>query len=257
MLPLQRRPLAVTLLAILACVLVESHAPSVLTIPASLLLVLVLPGAAVVRLERHLQRPPLEGAGLVLATSMGITVVLGVAINFLPGGLDRTNWSLALLVAVIIGSFITQWRGPTDVPGRRPSAHLGVGGVARATAKLVVVAGLVAGLVWISITSENAWEAREHFTGFAVENTRELSLQFGVLNHEGTAVRYTLDADMSGKQIFTTRVTVGSAQSTTITVPVTADDAFSDSRLTLRLYRVGHAGVYRSLWLTPHEGKWL
>jgi uncharacterized membrane protein len=254
---LLRWPLPPAIVAIVAAIVIEVHAPGVLRVPASLLFLLLLPGAVWVPLRPQSQRAPFETAALVVATSMGVAVVAGIIINLLPGGLTRTSWTAALLMAVIAGAALSLWRDRGAEPLRWRPGRLSRREVAFSLVNLVVLCGLVAVTAWVSVSSENAWKAKEHFTVLSLNGTSERKLVFGVVDHEGTSVRYRLVATIANKQLLSREVALSSGKSTEIPVDVPVDYAFSDSRLDIQLYRVGRTAVYRSLWLTPHEGKWL
>lgn len=104
--------LAVALASLCCLVLMVSGAPLVLTIPAGLLLAF-LPGIVAVCQARSEAMGGFARLAAVIAASLGILAVLGCVLTWLPGGIDRRSWALALLLTttlLVVGAIARRQR---------------------------------------------------------------------------------------------------------------------------------------------------
>jgi hypothetical protein len=249
-------------LAALAAIDVLAHVPVVVRAPAGLLLVLVLPGWPWLLLGQR-QRRTLETAALIVAASLGITMVTGLILDVLPCHLTRSSWSLGLFAATLLGSAVL-WLRSSRLPsalttsrgGPRP-ASWSVRQLALLGAGSLMLLALLAVIAVVSVESQHASYRQEHFTVLSLNATSPDVLAVEVVDHEEAAVEYRVTAISQGKQVFVRRFVLGAGKAVTVRVRVPADTVLLDARLQIRLYRAGRADPYRSLSLTPHEGRWL
>lgn len=118
-------------------------------IPAGLLLVLLLPGYALSALVLP-GRPPsiaplLWRAMWVAGLSLAVTVLAGLLLNLLPGGLTRTSWTISLTAVTLLAC---AWPSPQDQnePLVMPAVRIAAGYGAAALA----IAGTATGLAVVS-----------------------------------------------------------------------------------------------------------
>jgi uncharacterized protein DUF1616 len=128
-------------------------------IPAGLLLVLLLPGYALSALVLP-GRPPSIGPLLwramwVAGLSLAVTVLAGLLLNLLPGGLTRTSWTISLTAVTLLAC---AWPSPQDQnePLVMPVMRIAAGYAVAALA----IAGTATGLAVASA----GWQ---HSPGFA------------------------------------------------------------------------------------------
>ena len=261
-----RRVFTLVLLSVLAAGAVWLKAPVVLRSLAALLLVLVLPGWPWLMYNQRWRRP-LETVALVIATSLGITIVVGVALNLLPWHLTSRSWAAGLLLASLVGAGGLWVRGlQPELEPRQARAVAALGArlgspssprrIALLASGAIALLGLLAVLAVVSIESQRDLNRREHFSVLGLGPTSATRLTTDVVNHEGSAVRYRLLAISEGKTVFQRPVALSSGAQTRVEVQVPADTVLLDSSLKIELLRDGQRGVYRLLSLRPQAGRW-
>jgi uncharacterized membrane protein len=267
------RPLWALLLTIAAVVLVGLRATPVLTVPSGLLLVLVLPGYVWVHALFSGESQPLVRPALIVATSLGITMVVGLAANEMPDGITRTDWCIGFEAAVVLGVVVSLVRavvgGVEPAEGEPVSrferlgfprtrievSRRGIGRVALAVAAALSLVVMLVAAGWASIKSESDWEARQHFTALSVSGVGTQRPTVEVTDHEGTAVSYTVTASLLGRQVLTENLRVQAGQ--TRRLPLFGIVApLRPGRLLVTLDRPGTPSPYRQVWLRARDGLW-
>jgi hypothetical protein len=171
----------------------------------------------------------------------------GLLLNFLPAGLDRTNWLLLGGVLTLVGYVIARWRGAVrliDVDalrGVRPSFASG--------AKLAGIAVALAATAVVSVHSVNVSEPE--FTelwlvpiGALNTPIRASQATMGVKSHEARAEQFTIVLD-TGATSWKTEVTLEPGQTWT------KDVYLEGERAQASLYQGSDvaAAPYRTVWV--------
>jgi hypothetical protein len=177
-------------------------------IPAGLLLVLLLPGYALSALVLP-GRPPSIGPLLwramwVAGLSLAVTVLAGLLLNLLPGGLTRTSWTISLTAVTLLAC---AWPSPQDQnePLVMPVMRIAAGYAVAALA----IAGTATGLAVASA----GWQ---HSPGFAqlwlvpARNTPDASL--GVRSGYSDAETFHLVVRSGLDAVLSWDFTLGSGQ---------------------------------------------
>ncbi|HET9074342.1 MAG TPA: hypothetical protein VFN48_07165 [Solirubrobacteraceae bacterium] len=263
-----------------------------LRVPAGLALVVVLPGVVWVGAVGVRGVGPLIRTGLILATSLGLTMVVGLVIDTLPGGITRAHWALGLEVMVLLGVLVTVLRmllgvtsaeattlGQREAPageadrrmlgndelGTRPETDAEAAAVPGPSRILVLglgslgALGLVTALlaiVLVSVSSQAALNDRQHFTALSVTVAGGRTPILRISNHEGQPVTYTLVARLGSRQLRTVRLTVNSGASETLALTGVTPSRRRE-RLSVVLDRPGRPTPYREVWLRAQDGLWL
>ncbi len=263
-------PIVALLLTIVAVVLVGLRVTPVLTVPSGLLLVLVLPGYVWVHAFFRGDAQPLVRPALIVASSLGITMLVGLAANEMPDGITRTDWCIGFEAAVVIGVVVTlvraalvprgelivyqhlMWRRSGGVPGAPLQMTRRF---ALITAEVLSLAVLLVAAGWISVRSESNWEARQHFTALSVAGVGTQRPTVEVTDHEGKEVNYTLTASLLGRQILTESLAVRSGQTRQLALAGVVAP-LRPGKLLITLDRPGASSPYRQVWLRARDGLW-
>ena len=269
-------PLLALLLTVVAVVLVGVHATSVLTVPAGLLLVLVLPGYVWVHAFFEGDSQPLVRPALIVGSSLGITMVVGLLADVMPDGVTRGDWCIGFEVAVVLGVVVTLVRAALGAPAERSASkppaqregsvpggtRLAVFDGALSTRRLAMIAAEVLSLVvllvatgWISVTSESKWEARQHFSALSIAGVGSQKPTVEVTNHEGRGVTYTVKADLFNRQVLADSLRVPAGQTRRLVLAHILAP-LRPAQLLVTLDRPGARSPYRQVWLRAHDGLW-
>lgn len=177
--------------ALCVAALVLPGLPQLVTVPAAVLLILLLPGYAVTLAlfpSRAFDRA--EQLFFTLGLSFSVSILAGLLLNALPVGLTLSGWG-ALLGALTVGALGIAWLriGASD----RAIAPLRPARLPRAPVIMVLLAaGLVLSSLMIARMGENA-QPEDGFTQlWMLPGANGAALQLGVTNHEGADVRYEL-----------------------------------------------------------------
>ena len=183
---------------------------------------------------------------VAIGLSVAVDVLAGLVLNFAPGGLTATSWTLFLLGFAAIGCFVPGIRARERRPdGAKRASPGGVVGVILAASALAA-----AGLITIS-TAERSWAVP--MTTLAISNFSKgahfWTGEIEVSNREGKPVTYRLLIIPQ----------VGSRRSEVRSVPSNHrwihDARFSNASgvVHVELFRRGRQSVYRSIWLDPSK----
>jgi len=235
-----------------------SRTPTVVASVAAAILCFLLVGVIWATVILSLGRKRSVVAALVAVTScaLGWAIVGGLLLNFLPTGLNRTNWlvySLSLcVVGYVIGRLIGSrelfaWR---DVKFARPAWA--------SVLKLTAATALLVATVLVALHSRTAkdrdftelWLVPNNPAGVQVRAleanspVRAIDATLGVKNHEGSAKRYTLVFD-SGTSVTTTKFTLAPQEELTKSVPIDGAEASA----TLYVGDQALGDPYRKVWI--------
>jgi uncharacterized membrane protein len=250
-------PLA-ALLAALEVALVWAGAPVWATIPVGSLMVLVLPGYAWWSAFRPSGgAPPLRGLLMTVTTSLGIVMVTGVALNALPEGLTKRTWAVTLAVVVDLGLLVALLRGNFRIAADGVAGTVDPGSAATAVAlprlatllKCVAAAACVAAAVVISLSSQHAATASEHFTSLGLSGIRTESPVVTVVSHQGRTTSYKLAVSARGRLLGSRAVTLRPGAKVTESLQPYII-AFSGRSVLIKvaLSVVGASTLYREVW---------
>lgn len=199
-------------LAFLAAVAVLTDAPQPLRAVAGILLVLVLPGAALAAAVTHRQPWPAELLMLVTASSIAVVVLGGLLLDRLPDGLTTDSWALALAYATVVVVILAALRRPGRAlltlrlrprPLPRP--------VGRQIALLATAAALAAAAVGIARAGE------------ASARRETPVVQLWMLQAPGgqtTTLRIGVDARYAGTSLYRLEIRAGGGAPTVWQVPI-------------------------------------
>jgi len=175
---------------VLAAAAVLRGAGLALTIPLGAILVLVLPGYAWLGMLRHRESEPLARGALIVMTSIGLAIVLGLGLNFLSGGLTSRAWALGLTAVTVTGLAASLFRGRSGPRDGRPLAR--VRAMSPATGlKITLIILLVAATGALSVVSQKKWLGRQHLSVLALSRSSAAPIVY-VRNLEGRPITYTL-----------------------------------------------------------------
>lgn len=250
-LPRQTKLLGLALAATAICatgpVLTPRIAP--LNIITALLLVLVLPGYALdgALLLESRRRPAGERVATVLGASIAVAVLGGLALNWLPGGLQATQWRVLLgaFTAAATVCALARRRGATGtVQPTAGSFSLRWSTVASAVAVVIILTG--AGLVTARSVRRPDGPG---FTQFgAVPSADTHSVTLSVTNNERRTQSYRLAATYNGRMLSSwggLRLRAGQSWSVSLRLPVSAPGRV----LSAKLYIGRSTSAYRSVWV--------
>lgn len=193
---------------------------------------------------------------IVTSCALGWAIVGGLLLNFLPSGLNRTNWIVYSLLVCLVGYAIARVRGCDElfswgsVKFETPSPW--------SVLKLGVATALLAAVVVVSLQSNIAkdrvftelWLMPNNPPGaqvFALESNsppHAADATLGVKNHEASAKEYTLVYD-SGANVTTTKFTLAPQEEMTKNVAIDGDEASA----TLYVGNQANGDPYRKVWI--------
>ncbi|GEM_PF-3105133 len=203
-----------------------------LDVIAALLLVLVLPGVALVTAVDP-SSARLEGAHRwfwCALSSIGISIAGGLFLN-LAGGLTRLSWCL-FLGTVAIAASAAAWVRTARITSPQPPGVAGAGRRAvspRSAVLLACAALLVAGALGLSQVSSSR-SASEHFVQLWMiprpfdAGAFATRVQLGIRNDEGRPATFLVVVTRSGKALRTWRVHLAEGRSWTQAVPRSSRD---------------------------------
>lgn len=198
--------------AFVCAVAVLVDAPQPLRAIAGALLVLILPGIAIVAAVTRRRPWPAEHAVLVIASSMAAVILGGLALDRLPGGLQEESWALYLAYATVLVVIVAAVRRP---PGRRLASRLRQRAVPRPTSRqvaLLVTAALLAAVaVGIAHASEDAATRRTPIVQLWMLQSR---------GADATTLRIGVDAENARATVYRLEVRSGDGAPTVWQVPV-------------------------------------
>ncbi|WP_442928553.1 hypothetical protein [Mycobacterium sp. JS623] len=233
-------------------------APVAVSSPAAVVLCFVLVGViwAAVITPLTPNRSVVTILVAITSCALGWAIVGGLLLNFLPSGLNRTNWLVYAVIVCIAGYLIARFRGNQEVFSWR---HIEFGAPTwRTVLKLGATAALLIAAVLVSVFS-NIAKDREFTELWLVPNnpagaqvkvlesnspTRAIDATVGVKNQEGESRRYTLVFD-SGANVTTTNFTLGPEEEMTKVVPIDGDEASA----ALYLGDQTQGDPYRKVWV--------
>jgi hypothetical protein len=230
--------------ALCAGALVVPGLPALLTVPATILLLLLLPGYALTLAlfpTRLLSNA--EQAMFAVGLSVSSSIVAGLVLNVLPVGLTLSGWG-ALLGAISVGSLGVAWLrlGTSDRPltvVRLPRVPLGP----------VVMIALASVTVLGSLMIARMGEAAQPKNGFTqlwmFSEANGSAVRLGFENHENAPEHYDLRVTSGGTTLADwTGLSLADGQSWEQTVVLPALPA-GTHKIDAALYRNGDGSPYR------------
>jgi hypothetical protein len=194
----------------------------------------------------------------VIATGCALAwaIVGGLLLNFLPTGINRTNWLVYSLVVFLLGYAIARMRGSREL-FKWESVKFGAPALG-SVLKLGAATALLVAVVVVSLRSNIAkdreftelWLMPNNPPGAqvrALESNSPLhaaDATLGVKNHEGSAKEYTLVFD-SGAKVTTTKFALAPQEEMTKVVAIDGDEASA----TLYLGDQANGDPYRKAWI--------
>src|SRR3954451_7422698 len=188
------------LAALCAGALVVPGLPIFLTVPAAILLLLVLPGYAMnLALFPARLLGNAEQAMFTIGLSVCASIIAGLVLNLLPVGLTLSGWG-ALLGATAVGSLGVAWLrlGTSDralMTVRLPSVPLAP----------IVMISIAAVMVLGSLMIARMGEAAQPHDGFTqlwmIPEADGNALRLGFENHENAADHYDLRVTTEGQTL--------------------------------------------------------
>ncbi|WP_018350457.1 DUF1616 domain-containing protein [Longispora albida] len=234
------------------------YAPAPLAIAAGLLMVFVVPGAAL-----HGALFARRSAGwqetlfLVPALSLTVVVLGGLALDAADVKLTRGAWLALLAGATVLGAAVTWYRQRGAVVEEREKAPVEAGDwlwLGRKLAPGLLAVALLGGAAWFSLRSEQH-QPREGFTvlamvpAFAHEpDGPQRTVSIGLQSEEHKVTDYTIKVRGHNKfeATLTARLWPGTTWAKQLKVP-------SEGRVTAELFRAGDKQPYRNVFLSGHE----
>ncbi len=208
-------------------------------------LALFLPGYALTRAIFKARGPALvERVVLALSLSLVTTALASLFLYAISAGLTLSSWVAALAVVTVAATLVVaSYPPPPDHEsarverrsGGRPAigpVHLAIG---------LIAAGLTVAAVALAVTPLPSPSAPGYTSLWLTRDRNSSALVLGVRSQEHDTTRYVLRLKVSGRTT-TRRLALAPGQTWQKRLPPAPTAAAS-------LYRVGHAGVYRSVHL--------
>jgi uncharacterized membrane protein len=251
---------AQTLVAVLSAVAlivaVQVSAPLAIRVPLGLVVAVIMPGFLGFRAVRRRVPNTLADAAVGLIGSVGILVVLGIALNLLPTGLTPTSWAIALTVLLTVLGAVGDYRREAPEPidfvkprrARRGSWLPRRLEVVRTGQLLFSIALLCTGAA-ITVNSQYVESDSQHLTEMWIVSDGDQHVVH-VRNEEGTAVNYEMVTSVVDGVDSTTRIrlTDGAEWTTTIVEPPRLNlPASTPFPVSVSLYRGDEESVYRQV----------
>ena len=251
------RPLDLLAAVALACAAVAVAFVPAVSSPVRVLLALplvfVLPGYAftAVAFTRN-ERWSAEGAAFTLGSSLALTILTGLVLNYTPGGLERRTWAVALagitVVAATVG-FVKERRSE-QTPRRLEWPAL------KATRLVLFSLAFLVTAAALGISRLGAIQA-EHKSKFTQlwmlpTQAKSASVQIGIANDEGSVKSYRLVLRAGNDRLESWPSIVvrpGERWVKTIQLP---HELTMETRLEADLYRAAKPGtLYRRVTFQP------
>jgi len=220
---------------------VVGHLREILSVP-----ILILPGWAICRAifgEEALGLP--ERLAISGCITIAVLVLVGLALNALPGGLDRVSWSWSLIAVTLVASGVTLVSRRSGTPITGGSHWPGIGTWLGALIALIL---MVAGLALARHSAVKHDEATRFTQLWMLPGASAHVIDYGVTNSEGRPDRYALTATINGSHRALLRsgwfvLGPGKSRSGTISVPL-----HGSPTVILDLYKAGgpSGSPYRS-----------
>jgi uncharacterized membrane protein len=259
--PGRARALAAVLIGAVAAGIILARLPEPLLAISGALLALLLPGYVwtlpYVRDEwSRLARP-----AFALAASVGMSIVLGLLLDIVPGGLTRQSWSLGLEILICVGAIVVCLRrAPEPATGDRRflSFRLRIERSLIVGAQAITLLAMLGVAAWLTLSSQHHTNtsALERFTSLAIRGGGASGPDVRVMNHDQKDGRYVLVADVGGRTVSSANIRVGSNETLRLHLKVPAPSLTSTAVLSVTLKRRGEDGAMRKVWLGAHDGQW-
>lgn len=158
---------------------------------------LVLPGWSVSRavFSKESIRLP-ERVAISGCMTIALLVLIGLALDALPGGLTRTSWSWSLIAVTVVASAVSLLLRRTDVSSPGGDWRLGVG------SWLGVLAALSLILAGFAVARRSALrnDAKTRFTQlWMLPGASKQEIQYGVKSYEGHVEHFVLTARLGDR----------------------------------------------------------
>jgi uncharacterized membrane protein len=221
---------------------------------AGFVVLLVLPGYAVLRaLDPAGKRPVAEVALFVLTFSTAAAILGGLALNFTPWGLERTSWALWALIVTLTASGVAAARGAA-LPAWRAGGNRWPRSW-RARTVVVAMAVMAVTVTAAALAVAQTPVANRTVRGYTLlsvvpsrDNSRVL---IRVVNEELDPTTYELRARANGRTIYSWRgIRLDPSAAWAITID--RNRGGFDSLLAFLLYRADSPKVYRHVFIQPY-----
>jgi uncharacterized membrane protein len=217
---------------------------------AALLLVLVLPGVALLGASGASRPPtPIEGRVWETGLSIGATILVTLALYAVGVKLDLSSWTLALTALTALTCAVWTIRAPANTRSfrfRRPPAP-----ALRKLALLAAALMLMGGAAAVTVNSVSRTDAASHFTQLWIlpATATHGDVRIGIYNHEGHDQTYAVEVRRGDRELLALpAVRVRAHTSWTRLVSVPAGGRRVDVKLQLGS---AAAATYREVYLSP------
>ena len=229
--------------------------PGALSVMSASLLVLFLPGYALVEAVRPPQMDLVQRLVTSIATSLAVVILVGIALNWLPGGIDRASELSSLSGITVLGAAVAWVRRRKlrrEVESTEQVSHFRVS-VAWGTL-MACVAAIVLAATGIGIARRAAIHQQRTDSPTQLwllpGSSRTRSVRIGVKNTDSHRSTYRLqltDGTAVVKEWSSIILPAGATWTASVDVP----PARAHDRLEAALYRTGRQSMYR--WVTDAE----
>lgn len=224
--------------------------PSVLPVMFASPLVLFLPGYALVEALRPPQLDLVQRLVTSIGASLAVVILIGIALNWLPGGIDRAS-ELSSLSGITVLGVAVAWARRRRLRHAKPAGRVG-------QIRLGVTPGLLlACLAAIALAASGLWIARRAaLHQQRIDSPTQLwllpdssgtrSVRVGVKNADGGGVTYRLrvtDGSAIVKEWRSIVLPAGASWTASVKLPA---DSVHD-RVEATLYRLGSRSPYRQV----------
>ena len=211
-------------------------------LPVTLVLVLFVPGLAVLGVVGHRSTVPGEGPAIAAALSIAAIIVLGVFLDGVGIGLTRLSWTIGLAALVAICAVMTVIRKPRVVRRARPRLPAFERGV---WARISAVVAIVGAAVAVTLVSQSSWLASQPYTELSISGTTADAV-VRVRNDEGGPRRFVIRVERDGGTPTEMSLGLDDGESWQRRLPPGAD---ARSSLRVSLLRAGSSTPYRMVQL--------
>lgn len=226
--------------AAVVCALVAAVPVEGVAMVAAVPLTLVLPGYAITAAAFGDRMPPAAHTfALTIAMSLGVLVLGALTLNYVPGGIRESTWSL-LLVAVVVGACAVAARRRTG-PAPEIRLRLPRWRPRRAEALMligsVVAVAIAFGLAWTPLPASKA----VGFTQLSMLPTgdgKDPEVQIEVVSQEKEPVSYSLGVEsVTGSATVFSSLELRPGDARVVNVPLPRSNSRSPMRISALLYR--------------------
>ncbi len=237
----------------IAVAVINVHIGQPATAVAGLTLALILPGYVWTLPFRSGEWAQRARIALVLASSIGMTIILGLLLNLLPGGLTVGHWTIGLEAVICLGTataLLLPEPAAADWHRRR------VRDMAFPALQALALVAMLGGAAWLSLSSQHHDNAQERFTSLAVSGGGPSGPIVRVMNHEQRQAAYTLVATTGRKTVALVRLRIANNETKVVRLKIATPTTDSSGKLLITLEKPDERVPFRQVWLNAHDGEW-